>query len=185
MTSTERIDRKRSGWVDPIKRPTGPNGRPLCRWCEQEIPNGSGRRTFCSDACVTEHRIRTDPGFVREAVFRRDKGVCASCGLDTHALERTRPRHHSETKPGNPWADDLIAKGFPDNCVRFGTSLWAADHIVPVVKGGGACGLENYRTLCVPCHRLETTRLAAERAAERKLAKEAELGIVRLPLVIE
>jgi 5-methylcytosine-specific restriction endonuclease McrA len=33
------------------------------------------------------------------------------------------------------------------------SSLWEADHIVPVAEGGGACGLENYRTLCVPCHK--------------------------------
>ena len=43
-------------------------------------------------------------------------------------------------------------------------SLWDADHIVPVVEGGGGCGLGNYRTLCVVCHRGETALLASRRA---------------------
>jgi 5-methylcytosine-specific restriction endonuclease McrA len=46
-----------------------------------------------------------------------------------------------------------------------GRHLWEADHIRPVVEGGGACGLENLRTLCVRCHKVETARLAARRAA--------------------
>ncbi|CAM9444422.1 unnamed protein product [Ascophyllum nodosum] len=45
--------------------------------------------------------------------------------------------------------------------------FWHADHIVPVVRGGGQCSLNNYRTLCVPCHAKFTKRLAGERAAER------------------
>ncbi|CAN0421244.1 unnamed protein product, partial [Laminaria digitata] len=35
------------------------------------------------------------------------------------------------------------------------------------VRGGGQCSLNNYRTLCVPCHENTTKRLAAERAVER------------------
>lgn len=37
----------------------------------------------------------------------------------------------------------------PDNPRR---SLWDADHILPVQHGGGGCGLNGFRTLCVPCH---------------------------------
>lgn len=54
-----------------------------CRNCAQEVP--SGRRTFCSPACVNAWKMRTDP---RPFVFARDKGVCASCALDTVALLR-------------------------------------------------------------------------------------------------
>jgi hypothetical protein len=32
------------------------------------------------------------------------------------------------------------------------------------VEGGGECDLDNIRTLCVWCHRVETTRLAQRRA---------------------
>lgn len=45
---------------------------------------------------------------------------------------------------------------------------WEADHIVPVVEGGGECGLENYRTLCLPCHRIATAALAKRLAARRR-----------------
>jgi 5-methylcytosine-specific restriction endonuclease McrA len=37
--------------------------------------------------------------------------------------------------------------------------FWQADHIVPVAEGGGNCGLENFRTLCTPCHQNETQKL--------------------------
>ncbi|MBX7187469.1 MAG: HNH endonuclease [Vicinamibacteria bacterium] len=46
--------------------------------------------------------------------------------------------------------------------------LWDADHINPVVEGGGGCGLDNYRTLCVTCHRGETSTLATRRAEARR-----------------
>jgi hypothetical protein len=47
-------------------------------------------------------------------------------------------------------------------------SLWDADHIVPVIEGGGGCGIDNYRTLCVSCHRGETSDLATRRAERRR-----------------
>jgi hypothetical protein len=39
------------------------------------------------------------------------------------------------------------------------TSLWDADHIVPVVEGGGECDLSNIRTLCLRCHQQVTLEL--------------------------
>jgi len=32
------------------------------------------------------------------------------------------------------------------------TTLWEADHIVPVIEGGGCCGVDNMQTLCLRCH---------------------------------
>ena len=37
--------------------------------------------------------------------------------------------------------------------------FWQADHIKAVAEGGGGCGLDNLRTLCTPCHQVETERL--------------------------
>lgn len=54
--------------------------------------------------------------------------------------------------------------------------LWEADHIVPVVEGGGGCELDNYRTLCLECHRVETRALAQRRAQKRR---EARLGLLQ------
>ncbi len=48
------------------------------------------------------------------------------------------------------------------------STAWDADHIVPVAEGGGLCGLENYRTLCHPCHKRVTAELAARLAQRRK-----------------
>jgi hypothetical protein len=39
------------------------------------------------------------------------------------------------------------------------TFLWDADHVLPVVEGGGECGLANMRTLCLKCHRTVTADL--------------------------
>jgi 5-methylcytosine-specific restriction protein A len=57
-----------------------------------------------------------------------------------------------------------------DSCTPLSRNLWEADHIVPVVEGGGACGLENFRTLCLPCHKAET------KALRKRLAKNQKAG---------
>lgn len=120
---------RNSGWVqDYSKLARGPNGRVLCRRCSTEVP--AGRRTFCSNECVHEWRLRTDPGYLRHQTFHRDKGVCAKCGKQSRCD-------------------------------------WQADHIVPVVEGGGECGLENIRTLCTPCHKEETAALRKRLTAKR------------------
>ena len=48
---------------------------------------------------------------------------------------------------------------------RRRTSWWEADHILPVVEGGDS-GLDNIRTLCIPCHR-EVTKALRERRRRR------------------
>src|SRR6202051_3663885 len=75
---------KPGGWVVSSELECGPAGRPLCRWCRTEVPKG--RRTFCSENCVHEWKLRTDPGYLRDKVFARDRGVCAKCGVDTMRL---------------------------------------------------------------------------------------------------
>jgi len=59
---------------------------------------------------------------------------------------------------------------------------WQADHIIPVEEGGGACGLENFQTLCDGCHKAKTKSQAGQRAAERRAVKRAENGQQELPL---
>src|SRR5260221_262326 len=43
-------------------------------------------------------------------------------------------------------------------------TVWDADHILPVVEGGGECDLGNLRTLCLLCHREQTLALRRRRA---------------------
>ena len=141
------------GWADRRTLPTGPNGRNLCRWCNLEVP--SGRRTFCSAWCVEEWRLRSDPGYLRDKVLERDRGICAKCGLDCLETERRIKRLR-----GGARLKALLEWGL-GGCFR--KTLWDADHIVPVVEGGGECDLENIRTLCLKCHRAATAELRLRR----------------------
>lgn len=142
---------REAGWVRGKVEEAGPNGRPLCRWCRLEIL-AKRRRTFCSEYCVHQWRLRSDPGYLRDQVFLRDKGVCALCGTDTVAayaeLKRSRGRVRAEL---------LEVWGMKSVTAR--RSLWDADHIVAVAEGGGECDLENLRTLCLCCHREVTADL--------------------------
>lgn len=74
-------------------------------------------------------------------------------------------------------AEQKKERGWGDDQVRH---TWEADHIVPVAEGGGQCGLENYRTLCLVCHRRETAELARRRAEARRNAKRK--GVPELKL---
>lgn len=154
--STRRTS-KAAGWVDQKKLPKGPNGRALCRQCNEEVPKG--RRTFCSQECVDRWSIKTNPSYARQLVFARDKGVCALCGLDCNRLY-----HELRRLDWRARRDRLRELGIPEHR----TSYWDADHIVPVVEGGGECDLDNYRTLCIPCHQEATRALAARRAQARQ-----------------
>jgi 5-methylcytosine-specific restriction endonuclease McrA len=140
---------KESGWAKPADIERGAAGRPLCRWCRVEVP--PGRRTFCSKTCVHQWKLRTDPGYLRDQVFERDRGVCARCGADTVRLRRDVRK-----------LDYAARRGFfKEWGLREGSrkSLWDADHVLPVAEGGGQCDLSNMRTLCLLCHREATAAL--------------------------
>jgi 5-methylcytosine-specific restriction enzyme A len=152
------------GWVDRKAVSRGANGRGLCRWCSLEVPRG--RFTFCSEYCVHEWRLRSQPAYLREQVFLRDRGICAACGSDTLAeVKRLRlSRGKNRKSLLNHWG--LRA--------RKRKSLWDADHILPVVEGGGECDLENIRTLCLRCHRTATAELR-ERIRHKRAHRNALL----------
>jgi len=114
-------------------------GEPVCRWCRTIVR--PPRRTFCSDACVHEWKIRSNPGYVRRQVWARDRGTCRACGFDVKSAER---RWKREKPPANSRA--------ARRSWREARPRWEADHILPVADGGGECGLENYRLLCHECH---------------------------------
>ena len=152
--STKRT--KEGGWVDRRRLAKGPNGRNLCRWCQQEIPKG--RYTFCSEQCVHEWKLRTDPGYLREKVFERDRGVCAACGMDTEMLRRDKRKldYAARRRFERDWCVSGLSR----------RSLWDADHIRPVCEGGGECDLSNIRTLCLKCHRAATAELRRRRGGD-------------------
>ncbi len=158
--STSRV--MPGGPADRAALPTGPSGRHLCRWCSLEVPKG--RQTFCSQFCVEEWRLRSNPGYLREKVQERDKGVCALCRVDC-ITEWNRLRKLRGAGRHKALAEWNLAN-------RFRRSLWDADHIVPVVEGGGECDLSNLRTLCLKCHRAVTGALRARRKDAREIARK-------------
>ena len=137
----------------------GPGGRNLCRWCELEVP--ARRVTFCSDFCVEEWKLRSNPTHLRDRVFDRDKGICSVCSVDCKAalLHLKKTRGTAKLKLLAEWGVSVNRK-----------TLWDADHIVPVIEGGGECDLSNMRTLCVRCHRAATAALRA-RMKQKQSAK--------------
>jgi 5-methylcytosine-specific restriction endonuclease McrA len=144
---------QKGGWAKRELLPKGPGGRILCRHCGQEVP--PRRSTFCSAECVHEWRLRTDPNYLREQVFRRDKGYCALCHADTVRVYSWLRRLRGPVK-----AKALAEWGLKGMTRR---SLWDADHVLPVVEGGGECDLSNLRTLCLKCHRKVTAQLRERR----------------------
>lgn len=173
-----------AGWTSGKRRP--------CRNCGKEPP--AARRTFCSDACVHDWKIRSSPSYCAELVLKRDRGVCASCGLDCvklldelwELLRKSRSRHAAagnfvsgnlrpydrpisfELSADTPFAARVRELGLTGSRASLERRLWEMDHVVPVVEGGGSCGLDNYRTLCWACHNRETAALRKRLAAAKK-----------------
>lgn len=118
----------------------------------------------CMDRSVEAFKIQKgDAGAIRAVVFRRDKGVCAACGMDTEA-ERMKCWQHEFRELRTRY----FTKGFPPPARTW----WECDHRQEVVRGGGAgCGLDNFQSLCVACHKTKTRNLARARASERRGGK--------------
>jgi 5-methylcytosine-specific restriction protein A len=160
---------------------TGPNGRNLCFCgCGREVVRP--RVNWFSAECVHAFKIRNDPGTARAEVFRRDHGVCALCGLDVEAFQaRISTLVHRAIGRPHCWIPSLLIWSSNWKVARIRAIItrhrwpnemdrhwWEADHITPVCEGGGQCGLDNYRTLCIPCHKKETAKLRARLAKKRK-----------------
>jgi len=117
-----------------LKLPPLSAGKHPCRVCGKEPPGR--RKTFCSEQCVHEWKMETRTSYRRRLVYRRDRGVCACCGLDTKTVSLRRARAE--------WELPLSR-----------TSLWDMDHIMPL-KLHGTNAMENLQTLCYPCHQDKT-----------------------------
>lgn len=180
--------------LPPQPQGRGPNGRPFCRGCQKEVE--PGRRTWCSQECIDAYLVTSSATGARHACFQRDRGVCCICGLDTHRLkgaiarcgrtaERWKDAWGAMGQLLDPqgqrshWSIEALverlaleAHGYPP---YHDATAWEADHIVPVKEGGGACGLDNLRTLCVPCHKRVSAIGARRRALDRRQAKGGDL----------
>jgi 5-methylcytosine-specific restriction enzyme A len=153
------------------------NGKPLCRWCKSPVK--PPRRHWCSVTCIAQYNISSNGWFLRQAVRKRDKGVCALCGCRTAKLTRVlghaaRAYAAQNKKRGGAarfWRDaEEILEALQ---WTRGKSYWEADHILEVVNGGET-RLENMQTLCRLCHKEKTRRMHRERVDQRRVRVAAE-----------
>jgi 5-methylcytosine-specific restriction protein A len=158
--------------LPPLPKVVLENGKRPCRGCGGALPPRRSR--WCGDACM-ERAYMALSTHARRRVFERDRGVCALCGCDTDFLRRIgwvlRRRDDVEAMwlVRQAWGQERTPWG-----VWSGLPQWEADHIVPLVMGG-TNDLENYRTLCIPCHRRVTAELA--RARSRR-GRQTEIPLV-------
>jgi hypothetical protein len=109
------------------------------------------RRTFCGDPCVERWKIKSDPSFLRNRVWKRDRGRCAQCGLKCRDLEKSlKLLRQVLVRLGHPKAYGNLRSLMK---IQSRHTLWDADHRKAVAEGGGECGLDNMQTLCLWCHR--------------------------------
>lgn len=168
-----RRTRPDAGWARPSKMQRGPNGRLLCRLCGIEVPKG--RRTFCSPDCVHRWRLDSDPGYLRDCVEKRDRGVCVDCALDTIKFmkEVEAFKHTKGYAAYRVWIKELKLGG------RY--TYWEADHVIGIADGG-TNDLTNVVTRCLCCHRAKSAASQTARAAARRAAREAEQAAIDCPL---
>ena len=169
--------RRRADGVYSSPAPRDAAGNKLCRNCRGPLPKGKPHN--CSPECSEEWRGKTSPSYMRYLVHKRDRGICALCGLDCDALWEAVKWVNKHLNCEYSWdhKSERIEFKYAFGFQRWPGELWDADHITPVVEGGGECGLDNYRTLCIPCHKKETAELA-RRLAENRHREKAE----KLPL---
>jgi 5-methylcytosine-specific restriction endonuclease McrA len=91
---------------------------------------------------------------LRKKVYERDKGVCKICGIDTKIISKEILSYSENSLERNEILKkyDISTK----RKIKKRMGVWDADHIIPVKDGGGQCGLDNLRTLCIKCHKIIT-----------------------------
>lgn len=130
--------------------------------------------------------------WLRTETWKRDKGVCANCGLDTVKLiaklekKRVKPTWLVPGKEGrnhrlNAVRYMLELWGAP----RTHKSLWICDHRVPLALGG-CDALHNTTTLCYRCNKRKTTlydvpRIAKSKRTRKKFQKHDEKMKAKFP----
>lgn len=123
-------------------------------------PNGAASKRRWHPACVSAYKLAAWSVEQRRVCWARDQGVCGVCGLDTAAATRSSCSE-------DHWRIYHSTLGY-----RNTGHLWQADHIRPLVDGGGLdlayFAAENLRTTCTSCHKAKTKREAGERAARRR-----------------
>ncbi len=153
--------------------PRDEQGKKVCRNCKGPLKRQNQHN--CNSKCSEEWAMKTTPAFMRRAMFLRDHGICALCGADTEAQKKEYVRAVKQYGTGYCRPVEQLREQFGVTVNRGASSdWWDADHIIPVTEGGGECGLENMRTLCIPCHKKETAKLRKRIAAQAREKRAIE-----------
>lgn len=146
------------------------HGKVICS-CGCGRPPGPGRRNWHSQECVDTWMIANSPSYIRQALWRRDRGVCADCGCNApQEFKKAKENAKELWRYAHWWCRVLKLPMWGVEAKKYvkerlggwtmGRSTgWDADHRLSVADGGGQCGLENYATLCHPCHKKKTKEL--------------------------
>ncbi len=145
--------------IDASLLPKTEDGFTCCRWCNGPVK--PPKRTMCSKECVHELSLRTNGNYLRNCVYKRDKGICAICKIDTKQTAKQIFLLEDEERI-QFLKDHSISLKRKIWMKKHGGGLWDADHIIAVKDGGGLCGLENMRTLCIKCHKHVTKELVSK-----------------------
>ena len=154
------------------------DARPHCLYCVA-VHAPQVDSPFCSEACARAFAVARSQTSARAQLFERDRGVCAACGLDAHALYRAI----AALPPGPRRLGALLDSTLSTMSDRLRRCLdnpkegdfWEADHLRAVADGGGESDLSNYQTLCTRCHAAKSTREAAARKKRAAAAGSADL----------
>ncbi len=154
---------------------SGPRTR-NCKRCGKEC----GPRRSWHPECVHLHKLAYWQGYAAAVLWKARPHVCVGCWTNIEALEAACWQFLKDAKEREGeeylWPRGLGASKQLNTLLRengfhgWPRSLWEADHIVPRVEGGSDLGLDNLRILCVPCHKIETKKLAARRAEQKRNA---------------
>ena len=134
-----------------------------CAYCGEDLSKVSRLpgliSTYCSRECTEQGRLKRGGmgNQLRAQVFALEGGICQICGVDGYALFTRvlglEPAERLNALCNANWKLPKSAKAL-DRLLQNPREgdFWQADHIRAVSEGGGGCGLDNLRTLCVPCH---------------------------------
>lgn len=154
----------------------------LCRWCGLDVKRFSTKRSsFCSEACVHEFLLRSDASYIRHYIAKRDKYTCQLCGLDCKGFVKRLRRYvqgrrlelppimsntHYTQQRKELEEEYFASLGMEYVNTNSRSTFYDIDHITSVSEGGGQCGEDNLRLLCLSCHRKETAKLKQRLASQ-------------------
>ena len=119
-----------------------------CRWCGLDVTRLNPRRkTFCCDACVHEWKLRSDPTYLGMEIFKRDRGICSECGVNTVRLMLELLYHVSQAV-APAWALDpqgafKRAEYIASRCYSAHNFLRKKERTSPLARQVEASYLEN------------------------------------------